>query len=87
MVSECREGWYPLPMKAAGNCKMMAFFHCFSLFFCYHGNLITMTTNFNILGGKTLESALEQTLNCLSIIYRLFYILTKLQGKSVRNAK
>ena len=39
----------------------------FSMFFCYHGNLITMTTNLNILGGTT-QSVQEQTLNHLSIM-------------------
>ena len=29
--------------------KIMTIFYSFS---CYHGNQITMTTNFNILGGK-----------------------------------
>ena len=37
------------------------------MFFCYHGNINTMTPNFNILGVSS-QSVLEITLNHLSIM-------------------
>ena len=40
----------------------------FSLFFCYHDNQITMTTNFNILGCQTSGVFQKKTLNRLSIM-------------------
>ena len=48
------------------------------LFFCYHGNQITMTTNFNILGGKNSKSVQEQTLNHRSILH-----INKVRGELV----
>ena len=37
-------------LQRSEKCRIVAIFH---LFFCYHGNQITMTTNFNILGCQT----------------------------------
>ena len=40
----------------------------FSLFFCYHDNQITMTTNFNILGCQMSGVFQKKTFNRLSIM-------------------
>ena len=38
------------------------------MFFCYHDNQITMTTNFNILGCQTSGVFQKETLNRLSFM-------------------